>query len=168
LGGFNKKTRQDNPTTITGYYLGTKYVPSPKSKSGKAAIHVFQTEDGNVGVWGKTDLDRKMEGLTNQLGSLVRVTQKGTKPTKGGNDMYMFRVEVDSDNRIEVTAAPSTLESEEETYEEETYTDEEYDEEPNAVFDRIQQPTAPAKAAAVPDAARQAKVKAMLAKTRTA
>jgi hypothetical protein len=168
LGGFNKKTRQDNPTQIEGYYLGTKFVPSQKSKSGKAAIHVFQTADGNVGVWGKTDLDRKMEALADKAGVMVRVTQKGTKPTKGGNDMYMFRVEVDTDNTIEVTSAPQTIEAEEVS--DESYdTEESYDEDLEndaAVIPR--RPTAPVKATAVPDAARQAKVKALLAKTKTA
>lgn len=169
LGGFNKKTRQDNPTQITGYYLGSKTVPSQKSKTGKAYIHIFQTADGNVGVWGKTDLDRKMSALTEKVGVMVRVTQSGTKPTKGGNDMYIFRVEVDADNTIEVATAPQSYESEviEEDYAEESYDDEEN---PNAEFDApvTRRPTAPVKAATVPDAARQAKVKALLAKTKTA
>lgn len=167
LGGFNKKTRQDNPTQIEGYYLGTRYVPSQKSKNGKAAIHVFQTADGNVGVWGKTDLDRKMEAMTDKIGAMVRVTQKGTKPTKGGNDMYMFRVEVDLDNMIEVTAASQTIEAEETS--EEEYGDD-YEDDVNAEFDApvTRRPTAPVQAATVPDAARQAKVKALLAKSKTA
>jgi hypothetical protein len=174
LGGFNKKTRQDNPTQVEGYYLGSKTVPSQKSKTGKAFLHVFQTADGNVGVWGKTDLDRKMGALADKLGVMVRVTQKGTKPTKGGNDMYMFRVEVDVENMIEVAAPQQTLEAEEtsdygDSTEEMYDTEESYDEDLQndaAVIPR--RPTAPVKAATVPDAARQAKVKALLAKTKTA
>lgn len=168
LGGFNKKTRQDNPTQITGYYLGSKTVPSQKSKTGKAYIHIFQTAEGNVGVWGKTDLDRKMSALAEKLGVMVRVTQNGTKPTKGGNDMYIFRVEVDADNRIEVETQSYSLEAEE-TSDEEDYM-EEFHEEVNAEFDAptTRRPTAPVQAAAVPDAARQAKVKALLAKSKTA
>jgi len=172
LGGFNKKTRQDNPTQVEGYYIGSKTVPSQKSKTGKAYLHYFQTADGNIAVWGKTDLDRKMSALADKLGVMVRVTQKGTKPTKGGNDMYMFRVEVDADNRIEVEVQSSTVETEESS----DYTDEDYetsyedDENPNAEFDgpSTRRPVAPVKAAAVPDAAHQARVKAMLAKTKTA
>jgi len=172
LGGFNKKTRQDNPTQITGYFLGTRKVASPKAKSGFSYLHIFQTEEGNVGVWGKTDLDRKMTALTSNLGALVRVTQKGSKPTKNGNDMYMFRVEVDNDDRIEVTAPTEASSVEEETYEEETYAEEEYfdEENPNAEFDAIQapkRPVVPARAVAAPDAARQAKVKQLLSKTKT-
>lgn len=167
LGGFNKKTRQDNPTQITGYYLGSKTVPSQKSKTGKAYIHIFQTVDGNVGVWGKTDLDRKMQALTEKVGVMVRVTQNGTKPTKGGNDMYIFRVEVDADNSIEVATTQQSYESE---VVEEEYSDESYDDDVNAEFDApaTRRPTAPVQAATVPDAARQAKVKALLAKSKTA
>jgi len=180
LGGFNKKTRQDNPTQVEGYYLGSKTVPSQKSKTGKAYIHVFQTADGNVGVWGKTDLDRKMTALSDKLGVMVRVTQKGTKPTKGGNDMYMFRVEVDLENTIEVQAQPQTLETEEVTdVEEDVYTasyggeteeEETYEEEFNDRYSdpEPRRPVAPVRATAVPDANRQAKVKALLAKSRTA
>lgn len=169
LGGFNKKTRTDNPTQIEGYYLGSRTVPSQKSKTGTAYLHVFQTADGNVGVWGKTDLDRKMTALADKLGVMVRVTQKGTKPTKGGNDMYMFRVEVDVENFIEVSAPPTQSIETEEVSDDEDYM-EEFHEEVNAEFDAptTRRPTAPVQPTAVPDAARQAKVKALLAKTKTA
>jgi hypothetical protein len=106
LGGFNKKTKKDNPTQVEGYYLGNKKVDSPKAKSGFAYLHVFQTAKGNLGVWGKTDMDKKL--LSIPTGTMTRVTFAGTKPTKSGNDMYVYTVEADDDNTIEVTGTDST------------------------------------------------------------
>lgn len=99
LGGVNKKTGKVNPTTITGYFIGSRQVDSPKSKTGKAALHVFQTEKGNIGVWGKTDLDNKLERAV--IGALTRVTFIGMKETKN-NPMYTFSIEIDRDNVIDV------------------------------------------------------------------
>lgn len=104
LGGFNKKTGKKNPTNAEGYYLGTRQVDSPRSKSGKSALHFLQTPKGNLGVWGKTDLDRKLSNVP--AGTMVRITQSGTVPTPNG-DMYKFKVEVDPDNTIEVAAPES-------------------------------------------------------------
>lgn len=99
LGGINKKTGRANPTKAEGYFLGSKEVESKKSKNGKAKIHVLQTSDGNLGVWGKTDLDRKM--LTVAAGAMIRITQNGKTPTPNG-DMYKYKVEVDTENTIDV------------------------------------------------------------------
>lgn len=102
LGGVNKKTGKKNPTSIEGYYLGSRQVPSTKSKNGLAAIHFFQTSKGNIGVWGKTDLDKKLSQV--KLGTMTKVEQSGMKSTKNG-DMYMYQVMFDEDNTIEVTGA---------------------------------------------------------------
>ena len=115
LGGFNCKTNKDNPTTITGYFIGSKEVDSPKSKTGKAKLHVFQTPNGNVGVWGKTDLDQKLAAAT--VGALTRVSFTGMQQTKN-NPMYKYKVEVDTDDTIEV--APPTAD-EAPTYSDDTY-----------------------------------------------
>jgi hypothetical protein len=103
LGGFNKKLRKDNPTTVTGYFLGSKEIDSPMSKTGKAFLHVFQTAQGNLGVWGKTDMDRKLRAAT--VGAMTRVTYTGQQEIKGKNPMYKYSVEVDADDVIEVTAS---------------------------------------------------------------
>lgn len=102
LGGVDKKTGKKNPTQIEGYFLGTREIDSKFSKTGKAALHVLQTPKGNVGVFGKTDLDRKMTSVS--PGTMVRITQSGSVPTNKGNDMLKFTVEVDEDNTIEVGA----------------------------------------------------------------
>lgn len=103
LGGTNKKTGKQNPTRIEGYYLGNRKIEDNKKKSGVTYIHVFQTPKGNVGVWGKTDLDRKLSGVT--PGTMTRVSFVGMAPTKNG-EMYKYKAEIDADNVIEVVGAP--------------------------------------------------------------
>lgn len=104
LGGINKKTGKKNPTSIEGYYLGNRRVDDRKKKSGFSFIYVFQTAQGNVGVWGKTDMDRKMgEAVTGQM---TRVSFDRMVPTPNG-DMYKYKVEVDDENTIEVVGSPS-------------------------------------------------------------
>jgi len=99
LGGVNKKTNKKNPTSITGYYIGSREVDSPKSKTGKAKLHIFQAASGNIGVWGKTDLDKKMQEAT--PGAMTRVSFTGMQQTKN-NPMYKFKVEIDLEDTIDV------------------------------------------------------------------
>ena len=161
LGGTNKKTGKPNPTKIEGFYLGSRQVASPKSKTGFSALHVFQTAKGNVGVWGKTDLDSKLSQVT--PGQLTQVTFTGMKPTKN-NPMYSFKVAVDADQRIDVTTTAPTESTEDaddhEGYIEDTGIDGE-DEETSPPY-----PTAPARAASAPSQSQQAKVAALLQKRR--
>jgi hypothetical protein len=96
VGGRDKKTGKANPTSVEGYYLGFRTV---ENKKGEGKIHIFQTAKGNLGVWGKTDSDRKLSGIA--LGTMTRLSFKGMKPTPNG-DMYAYVVEVDTDNTIEV------------------------------------------------------------------
>jgi hypothetical protein len=173
LGGSDKKTRKPNPTSIEGYYVGSKQIPSAKNKSGFTKLHVFQTGNGSVGVWGKTDLDTKLAGVAS--GTMTRVTYTGMKPTKN-NPMYVYKVEVDSDNTIDTSA----LEASSSDYAE--YGDEDGDapvgDEPTEETDPGEEeaqpdepPPArakpPVKPAATPSAAQQAKVKALLAGRKT-
>lgn len=161
LGGFNKKTRKENPTQIEGYFIGSKEIPSKMAKSGFNKLHIFQTEEGNIGVWGKTDLDRKMGSVP--AGAMTRVTQSGTKPTPYG-DMYKFKVEVDETNTIDVSAvtAPVAAAS--------GYADDGYEDSEVGAEDEVAEleeapparPVRPTRAAAAPDAARQARVQALL------
>lgn len=101
IGGFNKKTRKDNPTEATGYFIGSKQVVSKKSKTGFAFLHIFQKPGGdNFGVWGKTDLDRKMRVVP--LGHLTKISFAGMKETEN-NPMYKYKVQVDKEDTIEVS-----------------------------------------------------------------
>lgn len=104
LGGVDKKTKKTNPKQIEGYYLGKRQVEGGKySKFNN--IYFFQTSKGNVGVWGKTDLDRKMNSAT--PGAMVRVTHAGMMPTPNG-DMHKYKVEIDEENNIDVSALSAT------------------------------------------------------------
>lgn len=156
LGGVNRKTGKKNPTSAEGYYLGARQINSPKSKTGKAWLYFFQTPTGNLGVYGKTDLDKKMGSAV--PGQMMRITVAGMVPTPNG-DMYKFKVEVDADNTIDVsnlsTEAVVTSSDDDTSYtsasiEQDAYTEETQDDE-----DALQ-------AAALAAAERKAKVEALL------
>lgn len=102
LGGRNKKTGKENPSTVEGYYLGSRKVDSKKNKTGFSYIHILSTPKGNLGVWGKTDLDRKI--LSVSPGTMIRATHVGMLQVPTG-EMYKYKVEIDDSNTIEVTAA---------------------------------------------------------------
>lgn len=102
IGKKDKKTGKLYPKQAEGYYLGNRAV---KNKRGESTLHFLQTSIGNLGVWGTTDLDRKL-GQVNP-GTMVRITSTGTKPTPNG-DMYTYKVELDTDNTIEVSSAADT------------------------------------------------------------
>lgn len=161
LGGVNRKTNKANPTSVTGFYLGSREVDSPKSKTGKAFIHVFQSSEGNVGVWGKTDLDRKIQAAP--LGTLTRVSFTGMMKIPGKNDMYKYSVEVDEDQRIDV-AEPASPEPAAPAadfnagYDEPTEEEEDLDLPPPPVARR------PANPAAAASSDAQARVQALLGK----
>lgn len=108
IGGVNKKTGKKNPTTVEGYYLGSKKIDSKKSKSGYAYLHILQTPKGNIGVWGKTDMDRKL--TTIEAGTMVRITFDKMVPTPNG-DMYKFKVEADSANKADVSGLSEAVET---------------------------------------------------------
>lgn len=107
LGGRNKKTGKNNPTQVEGYYLGSRSVADNKKKSGISYIYFFKTKTGNIGVWGKTDIDRKMGSVT--PGVMTRVTHTGMVDTPNG-EMYKYSVEFDEDNTIEVVGSESVEE----------------------------------------------------------
>lgn len=179
LGGVNRTTGKPNPTKMEGYFIGSKQTPSKKSKSGIALLHIIQTERGNVGVWGKTDLDRKIAAAT--VGCMIRITQSGKVATPNG-DMYKFKVEIDTENTIEVNfpkaAAPAEA-AEEETcdagetggspaYDDEVVEEDLFEEAPAVDVVLPSRPVARQAAAVAPSAAAQAKVQALLQKRRPA
>lgn len=162
LGGFNKTTGKANPTKAEGYFIGSKDVASKKARSGFAKLHILQTEDGKLGIWGKTDLDRKMQGVT--PGTMVRITQNGKQATPNG-DMYKYKVEVDASNTIEVnvgTANRANEDTSDAPDSEELVEEEEVLDEPTPT-----RASKPARAATPPNAADQAKVQALLSRGKT-
>lgn len=177
IGGVDKKSQKKNPTSIEGFFIGTRQVPSAKSKSGFASLHVLQTEKGNVGVWGKTNLDQKMTAV--KPGQLIRISFTGMVETKN-NPMYKYRVQVDPSQVIEVNTGDDgqAAGADEGAYEDEgdgkfnagaADNEDGYEPEPEldeeeAPLDEAppQRPVAPARRAAAPDPQRAAKVQALL------
>lgn len=154
IGGTSRKTGKKNPTSIEGYYLGKREVADQKKKSGKSYIYIFKTPRGNEGAWGKTDMDRKMVSAT--VGAMLRITFTGMQNTANG-EMYKYRVEIDADNTIEVTADTTADNSSTEAFEEQGYSDLDEDQDQS---DDDQDTQAAVVAASA--AERAAKVKAML------
>lgn len=164
LGGTDKKSGKKNPTQVEGYLIGSKEIPDKFSKTGTGYLHIFQTQEGRVGVFGKTDLNRKIKNVA--PGTMVRATFTGTIPTKFG-DMAKYMVETDEANVIEVALNNNTANSE--SSDDSSYTSDPSDEDVDANEDETAldevvppRPTKPAKAAATADAARQARVQALL------
>jgi len=158
LGGTDKKSRKPNPTKVEGYFIGSKQIPNKFSKDGVGYLHVFQTENGKEGVFGKTDLNRKMKSVA--PGTMTRVTFSGTIPTKFG-DMAKYKVEQDETNTIEVSL-PSNDSTTAESFDASGDTELaeiDADEVEEPVLPR---PAAPARAARTPSAEQQARVQALL------
>ncbi len=156
VGGTNRKTGKKNPDRVEGYYLGRRSVADTKKKSGVSYIYVLQTSKGNLGVWGKTDMDRKMDSVP--LGTMIFIAFEKMVPTANG-EMYKYKVGVDADNTIEVNTLPSGQTSQETTVTandnfadaDESYDDTTDEDEADA-----------AQAAALAAAERKAKVQALL------
>jgi hypothetical protein len=164
LGGRNKQTGKANPTRVEGYFIGSKQTVSKKSKTGFAFLHILQTPKGRLGVWGKTDLDRKMAGVT--AGTMVRITQSGTVATPNG-EMYKFKVEIDRDNTIDVDLPTPTAVEDAQSDELSGQAMEEEDAMAEASAEEdIPEPARaapPSRPVAPPDAAKRARVQQLLA-----
>lgn len=158
LGGYNKTTKKENPTSVEGYYLGSKQVESAKSKTGFSFLHVFQTADGNTGVWGKTNMDTQLKSVP--VGTKTQVNHVGLVTLKNGNEMHRYDVLIDSEDTIEVTASNNTLENSTEDFQ---------GEEESFLPDEVPaiRAKAPAVAATV-DASRRAKVEELLKRNKNA
>ena len=143
IGGFDKKNKKDNPTSAEGYYLGSRVIPG--GKYGDSTLHVLQTANGNLGIWGKTDLNKKV-GLV-KTGTMIRISYTGLKELKGGNDMHTYRVELDEDNTIDVSgiSAAANVDSDD-TGDDDAYETEEdeVDDEPEVEAPRVVVPKASA------------------------
>lgn len=88
---------------LEGFYLGSKKVPG---KFGESTLHIFEQANGeNIGVWGTGRLNYALNSVLPVDGKafMLRVTCKGTVPTKRGNDAYDYTVEID---RKRSTSAP--------------------------------------------------------------
>lgn len=173
LGGTNKAGKKD-PTSVEGYYLGAR--PTPDKGYGPGVLHFFQTETGNVGVWGKSRLNNL---LTKDLvGTMVRPVFKGMSPKMPGkNPAYLYELHVDAGNTIDV----SGLDTEPTVYQDEVdedsaeatqddgYEETEADAEETAEDEiKTSRAKAPTRPATTPSAERQAQVQALLNRSKRA
>lgn len=146
--------------SIEGYYLGTKDIPD--SGYGPGKLHIFQTQEGSVGVWGKTNSNRLM--TSDLVGQMVRLTFTGMgAKVKGKNPAYQYELEHDEDNTtdtsgINVNAAPEG----ESTNEDDDSEDSIEDEAPADEIQPARVATTPRAVAKAPTADRIAAVKQQL------
>lgn len=82
-------------STFEGYYVGSKEVDSGM---GPSKLHIFQTDEGNVGVWGSAQLNAKLTNL-NGMHTWIKFVDEVRVP-KG--TMKVFEVEYDDEDTIEV------------------------------------------------------------------
>jgi hypothetical protein len=150
---------ENSPTQIEGYFLGSKTTPDKGYGPGK--LHVFQTEKGTVGVWGKTRLNNLL--TSDLVGQMVFVEFTGmiAPKTKGRRPSYGFSVKHDPENTIDTTSINLSAPSEEIEEETENEAQEELHRysQPETSF---KGPTASKTAAVSPSAERSARVQALL------
>lgn len=157
---LGKKDKSGNPypKQAEGYYLGARTV---ENKRGPSQIFFLQTVKGNLGIWSTTDLARKLAQVP--VGTMVRITSTGTKTVPTG-EMYTYKVEIDSSNAIEVSAAAANTTSNADggfnSDADEEYIDEGLDTSEDEEAEALANAAAEA-------AARKAKVQSMLAKRNT-
>lgn len=102
IGGYDKKTRLDHPTSILGYYLGSTVIKSKNPAYKDSVVHTFQTKEGNVGVWARGNMTKLLEA-GNAIGCLTEVRFDKMVALKSGTQMYGYKVAVDADNTVEVS-----------------------------------------------------------------
>lgn len=173
LGGKDAKGKP-NPTKVEGYYLGYKMI---ETTFGPARLHIFQTESGNVGIYGKSNLNRQLtDDLRGQM-VLAEFTGMGTAQ-RGKKPPYNYAVYHDKENSIDVAGIDPGAALEEDQDDVGTdntspaYDDgaEDNDPETDAKAPDEVPPTraaAPRTPAAAPDAARQRRVQELLGSRKT-
>lgn len=101
LGGTNKKTGKPNPTRLEGYFIRVEERINKFNKDKPQKFYVFQTAEGDVGLYGTAGIDREMRKAT--PGRMTLVIETGeTLDTGKGNPMKVYVVKQDKSNAIEV------------------------------------------------------------------
>lgn len=167
LGGINKTTGKKNPTELEGYLLGIEDRANKFNPGKPQKFYLFQTKDGEVGVYGKAGIDSVLRGA--RLGAMTKLVSTGeTLDTGKGFPMKVFKAFQDKTNFIDI--GPTNAPAEAAAQDSYTGIDEEVaqDDSDDSLFDETPpaRPVAARTPLATPDAARQAKVQALLAKSR--
>lgn len=99
LGGVDKNGNL-NPAQVEGYYLGFRLI---SGDYGDQKLHFFQTESGNVAVWGRTKLNQILEPYAGKK-VLVKFTGMSSPKKRGQRPAYLFDLEYDEEDTIPVPA----------------------------------------------------------------
>ena len=168
LGGTNEKTGKPNPTSVEGYFLGNK--TTPDKGYGPGTLHIFQTETGNVGVWGKTSSKNLLTPEHIGQMCLLEFTGMSTPAKKGRQPAYKYKLQFDKGNTIDVSELDVNASNESEPDYGDGYERDVSDDTESYVSEAAApRATAPKVAARTPSAESQAKVRALLAgKSKTA
>jgi hypothetical protein len=154
LGDKNNPVR----ASIEGYYIGTKDIPD--SGYGPGKLHIFQTSEGSVGVWGKTNSNRLM--TSDLVGQMCRLTFTGMgEKLKGKNPAYKYELEVDSSETIDTTGIDVNAKAVDEDEGEEGDTMA-YEEERTPAPRAVLKAAAPAATPKLPNTGAQARIQALI------
>ncbi len=164
LGGTDEKTGKPNPKSVEGYFLGNRITPD--KGYGPGTLHIFQTKEGNVGIWGKTSSKGLLTDVMVGRMCLLTFTGMSVPAKKGRQPAYQYKLQFDRANTIDVSGIDVNAADESEPdygdVDLETPTDadetESYVSEPTPV--RAAAPKAPAR---TPNLDVQAKIRAQLA-----
>lgn len=97
LGGINKNTGKPNPKEVEGYLVRIEERDNKFRPGEKQNLYILNTKTGQVGIFGKTDIDRKMK--TAQLGAMTKFAATNeTKDTGKGFPMKVWYVAQDPTN----------------------------------------------------------------------
>lgn len=140
LGGVDKKTGHRNPTELEGYYIRREEKPNKFNPGKPQSFYVFETKDGQVGLFGKAGIDREMKKAS--IGVMTKVVDTGkTLDTGKGNPMRVFEVFQDSSNSISVEERVAAIE---EGFDDEPEAEEDEEQEAAPVALPVRAPTRPA------------------------
>lgn len=95
LGKINKVTGKPYLKQLEGYLIGHTALTGLHIKD--AVVWFIKTNKGNVGLYGRIDLNRKLQLVT--AGTYVRITSIGLNEQ---GTIYLYKVEYDSANTIEL------------------------------------------------------------------
>lgn len=100
LGSINTSTGEPNPKSVEGYYLGYRAMDS---YFGLHKLYILKTPKGDVGIFGKTNLDQKMVFV--RRGAMVRISLIGEIYAGNRNYIKEYKVEVDEEDIIKTSTA---------------------------------------------------------------
>lgn len=142
--------------SLKAYYLGTTF-GTVKGRA-NTAIRKFQNESGVHTILGQADIGGQIKKNAIDDGTWMEITFTGTKRrTPSGNEVKVYDISFDREDKLSLEAVEASDDSYAEDYE-----DEVQEEAPPA------RPVAPRVAATPPSADRQAKLKEIMSKNKSA